>query len=158
MGEKQEEGFIRTSSNMDRVLFFCGILFFLSCSNEIQEDPIPFTIFDNIEINLASIEYFDLTTKGYMLISGGVKGIILYKNPFKEEYIAYERNCSYLPLDDKAIVEIDESSLFMVDHSCKSEFNFEDGWPRGGAATFPLRKYRTIVNGNLLIITDEPLQ
>lgn len=131
---------------------------FPSCDNTlIEDDPIPYVPFDNIEININSIAYNDLKTLGYVMISGGVKGIILYKNPLKEEYIAYERNCTYLPFDNDAIVEVDGSTIFMVDKSCGSQFNLSDGWPNSGLASIPLRRYRTILNGSLLIITDEPL-
>lgn len=127
------------------------------CDDVVQQSQIPYVPFNNIEINLSNQQYLDLKTKGYIEISGGVKGIILYKNPSIEEYFAYEKNCSYQPLDDCAEVEIDGSGLFMVDPCCSSQFNFSEGLPIGGPATLPLRRYRTILNGNYLTITDEPL-
>lgn len=145
------------SLNVISLLFSCGSVF-LSCNDSTSvNDPIPFVPFDNIEININSIAYNDLKTVGYVIIPGGVKGIIIYKNPFEEEYIAYERNCTYMPLNNDAIVEIDGSTLFMVDKSCGSQFNLNNGWPNSGAASIPLRRYRTIVSGSILIITDEPL-
>ena len=129
----------------------------LSCDSTLPDDPIPYVSFQNIEINLTNLQYQDLNTKGYMKIDGGVKGIIIYKDPFESKYSAYERNCSYEPYSDCATVEIDDSGLFMIDPCCNSQFNFENGFPIGGPANAPLRKYRTILNGNFLVITDEPL-
>ena len=134
------------------------VMLISSCDNTmLDDDPIPFVPFNNIEIDVNSIKYSDLNTVGYVIIPGGVKGIILYKNPLKSEYIAYERNCTYMPFDADAIVEVDGSTIFMIDNSCGSQFNFADGWPNSGLASIPLRRYRTILNGSLLIITDEPL-
>ncbi|MDH5476085.1 MAG: hypothetical protein OEX22_10370 [Cyclobacteriaceae bacterium] len=138
-------------------LFKLILLFGLwSCEPTIEEDLIPYKSFENIQINLTNIQYFDLTTKGYIEIAGGVKGIILYKNS-NSEYTAYERNCSYLPYNSCAKVEIDGSGLFLIDPCCNSQFSFADGIPIGGPASLPLRRYRTILNGNYLTITDEPL-
>ena len=139
--------------------FALGLLLIVgitSCDANIEEDNIPYVPFNNIEINLSNIQYFDLTTKGYIELEGGVKGIILYKNS-STDYFAYERNCSYLPFNSCAKVEIDGSGLFMSDPCCESQFSFTTGNPNGGPAIFPLRRYRTILNGNFLIITDEPL-
>jgi len=43
----------------------------------------------------------------------------------------------------------------MIDPCCNSQFNFSNGNPQGGAASRPLRKYRTTVLANTLTITDE---
>lgn len=159
MVEKAVRVFIYINSLMSKAKFILRIIVItslFSCETNIEDDQIPYVSFDNIEINLTNIQYFDLTTKGYMEISGGVKGIILYKNT-PSDYIAYERNCSYLPYNSCAKVEIDGSGLFMTDPCCNSQFSFAQGIPVGGPASLPLRKYRTILNGNFLMITDEPL-
>ena len=157
--EKVEKGFIHINSLMFKVkhIFIIVVITSLfSCETNFEDDQIPYIPFDNIEINLTNIQYYNLTTLGYVEIDGGVKGIILYKNS-SSDYIAYEKNCSYLPYNNCAKVEIDGSGLFMTDPCCSSQFSFADGVPIGGPASLPLRRYRTILNGNFLIITDEPL-
>jgi len=145
---------MHSSIKLTFVLFILSIL--TSCDSTFEQDNIPYKPFDNIVINLTNVQYFDLTTKGYMEIEGGVKGIILYRSS-STEYFAYERNCSYLPFSSCAKVEVDASGLFMNDPCCGSQFSFANGFPTGGDATLPLRRYLTILNGNFLTITDEPL-
>jgi nitrite reductase/ring-hydroxylating ferredoxin subunit len=133
-----------------------GILF--SCDTQPIDSQIPYKPFNDIVINLTGQQYLDLNNLGYVLIDeGGVKGIILYKNSLNNEYSAYERNCSYQPNNTCATVEIDSSTLYMIDPCCSSQFSFQSGEPIGGPASLPLRQYRTYLNGNILTITDDPL-
>lgn len=88
------------------------------------------------------------------LNDGGVRGIILYRKS-NSTYIAYERNCSFHPGDACATVDVDISGLYMIDHCCNSTFCFSSGEPTGGIAWRPLRKYATMLDTNLLTITDE---
>lgn len=138
---------------------FFGIISILSgCDNDQVVDQIPYKPFNDISINLTGQQYLPLKSVGYVTIDGGVKGIVLYKNPFKEEYFAYERNCSFEPTASCARIEIDDSGLFMIDPCCASQFSFESGYPIAGPASYPLRRYKTYLDGNFLTITDEPLQ
>ncbi|MEO1051329.1 MAG: hypothetical protein AAFX87_11940 [Bacteroidota bacterium] len=140
------------------LVLFCIITISACTNTELPQDQIPFVPFNNIEINLSNIQYISLRNNGgwVELNTGGVRGIILYRNS-PSEYIAYERNCSYEPNEACATVNVDPSGLFMVDNCCGSTFNFADGNPLGGPAIFPLRRYRVILDGNFLTITDEPL-
>lgn len=130
------------------------IVLFISCKQDLTDDPIPFVAFPDIVINLSLPAYTDLNTKGWVYESGGVQGIIIYKKG--NSYIAYERNCSYHPINNVgAVVFADASNLFMIDHSCNSSFDFEDGTPTGGPAWRPLRQYKSYLDGTQLTITDE---
>ena len=159
MVESQARGFMITNrNNLLYLLFFLGCSIALNgCEDEQLEDQIPYQSFSNIVINLNGQQYLDLNSLGYVPIDGGVKGIMLYKNPFESEYVAYERNCSFEPNSSCARVEVDGSGLFMIDPCCESQFNFEGGLPIAGPATIPLRRYRTFLDGHFLTITDEPL-
>ncbi len=130
-------------------------VFFTACSSDLFDDPIPIVFFQPVEINLALPQYIDLNTKGYVYINAGVRGIILHKKN-ATTYLAFERNCTYQPNQACATVDVHTSNLFLQDVCCGSTFNW-DGNPTGGIAWRPLRQYQTILNGNLLTITDEIL-
>lgn len=92
---------------------------------------------------------------GYVYVDGGgLKGIILYRAN-ENSYLAYERACPHHPSAGGSIVQVDLSTLFMVDHSCRSTFNFSDGQPTGGPAERALIQYRVDQEGSTLKISDE---
>ena len=128
-----------------------------SCDSQQIDDQIPFVSFTDIRINLKSQQYLALQNQGYITIDGGIRGIIVHKTTFGDEYTAFERNCSYQPNNACALVEVAASGLSMQDLCCNSTFEFNQGNPTGGPAQSPLRRYRTIVNGDVLTIVDEPL-
>ncbi|HEY5745762.1 MAG TPA: hypothetical protein VIU12_06785 [Chryseolinea sp.] len=131
------------------------LFLFLNCSPDQTDDAIPYQPFPDIVMNLNLPENTALRSKGgYRYISGGIRGIILY-NDGSNVYYAYERNCSFHPNEACATVDVDVSTLFMIDPCCNSQFDFSTGNPRGGAAWRPLRKYRTMLVANTLTITDE---
>lgn len=122
-----------------------------------DDDPIPYLIFDEIVINLSLPAYADLKSDGgYVYMEGGVRGLIVYRES-ATSYIVFERNCSYHPNDACATVDVHVSTLYMVDACCKSTFSFPAGEPNGGPAWRPLRQYRTYLAGSELTITDEIL-
>jgi len=112
--------------------------------------------FPEVTINLSFPQYQRLRVEGgYVYIEGaGLRGIILYKSG-ENSYLAYERACPHHPEESCAVVQVDGSSLYMVDHCCKSTFNFSDGQPTGGPAQRPLLQYRIEITGNTLKISDE---
>jgi nitrite reductase/ring-hydroxylating ferredoxin subunit len=123
------------------------------CNEDPFQDEIPFVFVDET-INLNNFEYSPLNQiGGFVYIEGGVRGIIIYRQS-EDRYLAFERNCPYQPYDECAQVEVDQSTLFMIDPCCSSTFDF-DGYPTGGPAKFPLRQYTTFVNQNFLTISSE---
>jgi len=144
------------TSFLNLILLF-SLIGFISCDNDLIDDQIPFVSFPDIIINLKSQQYLSLQSEGHATIDGGVRGIIIRKSPFGEEYTAYERNCSYQPNDVCALVEVALSGLFMIDQCCSSTFEFSQGNPTGGPARNSLRRYRTSLSVDFLTITDEPL-
>jgi hypothetical protein len=134
------------------------IVILVACEPQLVDDPIPLASFDDIVLNISFPEYAALRTdKGFKaLASGGVRGIIIYRES-TNFFLAYERNCSYHPNEACATVDVHSSALFMTDPCCGSNFNFDDGFPSGGPAWRPLRRYRTQINGDVLTITDEIL-
>ena len=139
-----------------RLLIFLPLLSFSSCKNENPRADIPFR-FVREEINLGSIQNQALwNVGGHIYIeNAGYKGIIVIHKS-TDIYVAFERACTYDPKESCALVEMDDSQLFLIDHCCKSTFNF-DGIPTGGAASIPLVEYRTFRDGNsnFLVISNE---
>ncbi len=125
---------------------------FSDCSPDLTDDPIPIVFFENIDLFLPDA---DLMTQGFKYIGRGVRGIIVYRRT-PTQFLAFERNCSYLPNSACATVDVHSSSLFMQDVCCSSTFNWE-GNPTGGPAWRSLRQYAVFLNGNMLTITDEIL-
>jgi nitrite reductase/ring-hydroxylating ferredoxin subunit len=110
--------------------------------------------FSTISVNLNYPQFQKLKLDGgyVYLDGGGLKGIILYRAS-ENSYLAYDRACPHNPNGE--IVQVDLSSLFMVDHACHSSFNFSDGQPTGGPAQRPLVQYRVDQEGTVLKISDE---
>ena len=141
---------------MQKIKSWIAVLFLLmACEPDLSDDPIPYTPFTEIIINLSFPEYTSLRTDGgYKEINGGVRGIIIYRVN-ATSYNAFERNCSFHPNEACATVNVHTSGLYMTDPCCSSTFNFSDGNPSGGVAWRPLRRYRTQLTGTTLSITDE---
>ena len=133
---------------------FCLIVL-AACTPNDYDDPVPYAPFPDIVLNLNLPDNIALRTSGATItVGGGVRGIIVYcKQP--NEYMAYERNCTYHPNDACATVNIDASKLFLVDPCCGSTFDSTTGSPMGGIARRPLVQYRTTFDGTILTITDE---
>ena len=135
-----------------RVLLFWILMVLSACESSDPEEQIPVAIV-NETINLTNQQYINLQfVGGHVNIPGGVRGISIYRAS-TEEYRAFERNCSYQPLNTCARIEVDGSGLFFIDTCCSSTFNF-DGFPTGGPASLPLRQYTALVDGNFLTIVN----
>lgn len=141
---------------MNKILIrFIGFMMVVGCTPDLSDDAIPYQPFDVININLNLPEYIDLKTDGSsMYIDGGVRGIILYRQNISN-YIAYERNCSFQPNSACATVDVHVSTLYMLCPCCSSTFDFATGYPTGGQAWRPLRRYESSLNGSQLTITDQ---
>lgn len=135
--------------------FIFAVFLLTSCSQDLSDDEIPPSQFPDIIINLSLPSNIVLASKGgYKIVNdGGVRGIIVYCENVGI-YHAYERNCSYMPNEACATVNVDASTLFMIDPCCSSSFDFTTGQPIGGPAWRPLRKYEAIANGTELKITE----
>jgi nitrite reductase/ring-hydroxylating ferredoxin subunit len=162
MEEKAGEDFMTTVWSKSLALLtrpvsifvFVALCFVFGCNNGPVDDPIPFQAFATITININLPEFQGLRSKGYTYINdGGVKGIILYREN-TDRYHAYERTCSYKPLEACATVDIHSSGLYMSDPCCSSTFDFTTGNPTSGPAWRSLNEYSTSVSGNQITISD----
>lgn len=139
------------------ILIFCiwNILFFTNCQSPDQvndADYVP-NVIVNQQINLNDIRYSSLKVdKGWVYISGGVKGIIVYREA-ASNYKAFERNCSYKPSSTCSKVKVDGSNFYMTDSCCSSFFDFS-GNPTSGPAFRPLKQYLVTQDNYLLNINN----
>ena len=131
-------------------------IIFVGCTPDLSDDDIPWQPFDVININLNLPEFIRLKMDGSYIYreDGGVRGIILYRKN-ASNYITYERNCSFQPNSACATVDVHVSTLYMLCSCCSSTFDLITGYPTGGQAWRPLRKYATSLNGSQLTITDQ---
>lgn len=140
---------------MRRLLIYFIVLMVVSCTPDFSDDDIPWQPFDVININLNLPEFIRLKMDGsYLYIPGGVRDLILYRKN-ASNYITYERNCSFQPNSACATVDVHVSTLYMLCSCCSSTFDLTTGYPTGGQAWRPLRKYATSLNGSQLTITDQ---
>jgi hypothetical protein len=132
------------------IALFCLI----GCQPDRSDDVIPYQAFGSIYVNMNLPEYASLRATGNsQYLTGGVKGIILYRASANTIY-AFERNCSFQPNEACSTVEIHISGLYMEDPCCASVFDFT-GNPTGGPAWRKLNRYDTQFDGSTLTITDQ---
>lgn len=108
----------------------------------------------NIQIDINNTVYNGLNViGGYIYITGGYKGIIIYRLS-QEEFVAFERACPYHPQTDCERLVVDTSGLFMYDPVCGSSFIITDGSKISGPAKRPAKRYHTIFDGYYLYIRN----
>lgn len=149
----------RAAQGISWVVLLLAAMLVITCTPDLGDDPIPPASFPDKVLNLNLPDNIVLRTKGASRAYNdiGVRGVIVYCADVGV-YHAYERNCSYQPNEACATVNIDVSTLFMVDPCCNSMFDFNTGMPSGGVAFRPLRQYTTTFNGTDLVITDQVVE
>ena len=119
--------------------FLVGLTLFISDSCK-KEDVIP-NVYVHEEIYLSDPANVNLNAVGgWIYSSGGVRGIIVYRKS-NDEFLAYERNCTYKPSNDCAKVSVDASNIVAVDTCCDSKFQLLDGSVSDGPASYSLKQY-----------------
>ena len=119
------------------ILFVVG-LSITSCKEEAY--PIP-NVPVNIIINLDLPSYQPLNTPGgYVYISGGSRGIIVYRN--FDEFVALDRHSTYNSTDPCAIASVNPDNLFELIDTCSgSKYSIMSGVVIEGPAKFGLKRY-----------------
>jgi len=119
-----------------------------SCKKD-KQDQIPVVAVD-FYINVNSTQYLELhSVNGWVNVTGGVRGIIIYRKSI-DEFMVYERNCSYQPSNSCARVSVDNTNLMAIDTCCGSKFLLTDGSVIQGPAIYPLKQYRNTYDGSSL--------
>jgi len=125
------------------------ILFsFLSCKKDSNEVP---DVFVDVYLYTTEPAFAPLNaTSGYIYVTGGSKGIIVYRKS-QTEFMAYERHCTY-DVPTGSFVTVDASGLLAEDAACTSKFLITDGSPNQGPAINSLKQYQTAFDGTVLHI------
>jgi len=139
--------------------FFFIVFFtmFTSCKN-VSHNDLP-NVYVDLSLDLSKPEYYELNTFGnYIYITGGVSGIIVYRD-LDGSFRAYERACPYDYYEcGGRISVVDRDKGIMEDNvCCGSQYSLtNDGLVIKGPATIPLRQYKVYYysNSNILRITS----
>lgn len=136
-------------------LFFLFLLVTLFACEKTPTNGVP-NVYVNIALDLNSPSFQALNAVGGAVqITGGAKGIIVYRFS-QDEYLAYDRTCTYLPDRADSRVGLDSTLINAVDSSCGSKFELNSGSALKGPASAPLQRYITSLNetGNTLYIKN----
>ncbi|HRG37973.1 MAG TPA: hypothetical protein PK289_05535 [Bacteroidia bacterium] len=132
--------------------FLISFIFFLpvGCKKEAQS-AIPDANVD-VYIYINNPSYISLTgVGGWAYVNGGVRGIIVYRKT-ADEFMSYERNCTFQSTDACATVIVDKNAIMASDSCCGSQFLLTDGSVLKTPAAVPLKQYRNTFDGNVLHI------
>lgn len=131
-------------------LLFSVLLLPISCKKEAHSD-IPDANVD-IYIYTNNPSYISISVVGgWTYISGGVRGIIVYRKN-STEFMTFERNCTFQSTDACATVTVDSNGIMATDTCCHSQFLLTDGSVVKAPASLPLKQYRNTYDGNVLHI------
>jgi nitrite reductase/ring-hydroxylating ferredoxin subunit len=133
-------------------LIFSALFVLISFSNcDKMDSPIPY-VYVNFRVDLNDPSYNKLLiTGGYANVTGGYKGILLYRRSM-DEILAFDRACPHDPSIGR--VSVEKTGLWAVCDSCKSEFTLMiDGAVKKGPSHYPLKIYNTSFNQSTNILT-----
>ncbi len=134
---------------MKRVAIMFILVFVFSYSCKDDDDLIPYVAVD-FTIDIHSTFYNELAVVGgWVYVTGGYKGILIYRLS-NDEFLAYERSCTYNPTEPCERIVMEESGLGMYDPCCGSRFIILDGSVVEGPAKRMLRQYYTDFDGKYL--------
>ena len=126
------------------------IVYAVSCKKQ-SNNNVPLVTVD-IYLYANSPSFINLSAVGgYVYITGGVRGILLYRKS-STEIMAYDRNCTYQSSTPCATVSVDATRIIATDTCCHSKFSIYDGSVTQGPAAAPLKAYQTTFDGNQLHI------
>jgi nitrite reductase/ring-hydroxylating ferredoxin subunit len=122
----------------------CSMLFFSNCK---KNDDLIESVMVDVYLDPTLPSNNNLTViGGWIYVNAGVKGIIVFKRS-PDEFLAFERNCTYLP-QNKCTIKVESSNLIAADACCGSRFQLTDGIVVKGPASRGLKQYATSVDKN----------
>jgi len=84
---------------------------------------------------------------GFLYVNAGSRGILVYHRAY-EEYVAFDRHCTYNTSDACGKVSLDSSSNVILNCACcASKFSIIDGSVLNGPAINPLLQYQVQISG-----------
>ena len=122
----------------------------VSCKKETHSD-IPDANVD-VYIYINNPTYISLSVVGgWTYVNGGVRGIVVYRKS-NNEFMSYERNCTFQSTNACATITVDSNAIMATDSCCGSQFLLTDGSVIKAPAGIPLKQYRNSFDGNVLHI------
>ncbi len=116
-----------------------------------NEEYIPYVYVD-FTIAVSNPQFVNLNAVGgWVYVTGGSKGIIVYRKS-NDEFGAYDRHCPYLPENACSQLNVSASGTTAIDTCCGSEFLLVDGSVLKQPSSYPMLRYQTFFDGNLLHI------
>jgi len=108
----------------------------------------------NITLYPNDPQYYKIqTVGGWIYFNGGVNGIIIYRKTMTD-FVALERTSSYYPDNVGAIAKVQSDNFTCKDTVSGSKWQIIDGTVMTGPASYPLRVYQTVYDGNSLRILN----
>jgi Rieske Fe-S protein len=95
----------------------------------------------------------DLGVGKSIYISGGYRGIVVYRLG-TDQFMAYERACTFDSDNTTAIIKVDPSGVSATCPVCGSKYELVYGYPIKGPAKNPLLQYQATYDGNNLLISN----
>lgn len=126
-------------------------VFFTGCK---KDGGSPECGYVNYSIYTSEPQFLALNAiSGFIYIGGGCKGIIVYRRN-QDEFLAYERACTFDADNSCPGVTVEGNNINAVDTCCGSKFQLFDGNVTNGPASRPLQQYRTSFDGSVLQISN----
>jgi nitrite reductase/ring-hydroxylating ferredoxin subunit len=137
------------SMKKNRIIFFCFILTLVACKKDDinQQLGIPYVNVDRY-ILLNDPNSLSLNAVGgFLYVNAGSRGILVYHRAY-EEYVAFDRHCTYNTSDACGKVSLDSTSNVILNCACcASKFSIIDGSVLNGPAINPLLQYQAQISG-----------
>ena len=131
------------------LILFSLLLFLVACKkNDLnQQLGIPYVNVDRY-ILLNDPNSLSLNAVGgFLYVNAGSRGILVYHRAY-EEYVAFDRHCTYNTSDACGKVSLDSSSNVILNCACcSSKFSIIDGSVLNGPTINPLLQYQAQISG-----------
>lgn len=138
---------------MKNTLYILFAFFIVSCSNSDDNNPNLPDVAVNKTLYLNNPSNNDLLfAGGYVEISGGIKGIVVYRGN-NDTFYAYDLACPHLPVDQCGKMVI-EDGIFMVCTCDDTKFALALGGAPQSGTKHAAKAYNVIKEGEKLMITN----
>lgn len=123
----------------------------LACKKNKEEGRIP-DVPVNIEIHVGDPLFTPLNSVGgWTYLNGGSRGIVVFRRDVYD-FVSYDRHCTYDVENPCGVVHVERNNQTLLDSCCGSRFYLWDGTVASGPAKYPLKKYHTTFDGQVLRI------
>lgn len=134
------------------VLILLFALLFYGCKKDNNNNnAVPNTLVD-IYIYTNNPSFVNISVVGgWTYVTGGVRGILIYRKS-QNEFMTFDRNCTYDASQACATVHVESNNILAKDTCCQSTYSIYDGSVTQGPAGLPLKMYNNTFDGNVLHI------